>query len=141
MTSAEYKAKLLTESFGKANYRLKNALLFKYVKKAGENYCFRCGKEIFISDFSVEHTSSWQAACDPKKEFFDLDKIAFSHKLCNYSADKVVIRKKLVCKNGHRLEEGNIIWKQSGKYRCKNCKICNRLRMRTQRSENKDYGR
>lgn len=41
---------------GTAFSRLKKTLLFKYIKKAGDNYCFQCGAEIgTVDELSVEH--------------------------------------------------------------------------------------
>lgn len=67
--------------------QLKKALLFKYVKLAGHNYCFQCGAEIEnVKDLSVEHKTPWLDTEKPKELFMDLDNIAFSHLSCNVRA-------------------------------------------------------
>jgi hypothetical protein len=75
---------LLKESYGSARARLTRMLLFQLVVENNRNICFRCGKKIEeMSDFSIEHKESWQKAENPKKAFFDLNNIAFSHLMCN----------------------------------------------------------
>lgn len=81
------KDELLGEPHGTATGRLRKALLFKYVKLAGHDICYRCKRKIeVVADFSVEHTVAWQAAPDPKAAFMALDDIAFSHLRCNSGA-------------------------------------------------------
>lgn len=78
----ELKSKQLGMPFGTASNRLRKAILFKYVKKAGDNFCYKCTLEIILlEDLSIEHKKPWQG-----KEtflFWDLDNIAFSHLKCN----------------------------------------------------------
>jgi len=78
-------ASFLGMSHGAANNRLRKSLLFKYVKLAGEDVCFRCNKQInSLEEFSIEHKLPWE-----NKEaslFWDLDNIAFSHLTCNCGA-------------------------------------------------------
>lgn len=82
--SGRLKDRLLGEPHGTASAKLRKALLFKYVVKAGDDSCHRCGKRIeSVGDLSIEHRSSWQRADDPRRVFFDLDGIAFSHLKCN----------------------------------------------------------
>ncbi len=72
---------------GTAANRLKKELLFKYIRKAGDNYCFQCGAEIETSDeLSVEHKIPWLDSKDPIELFFNLENIAFSHLDCNVKA-------------------------------------------------------
>lgn len=72
---------------GTAASRLKKEILFSYVKKAGDNYCFQCGTEIEdSSDFSIEHKVPWLNSDNPNELFFDLGNIAFSHLSCNVGA-------------------------------------------------------
>jgi hypothetical protein len=67
-----------------AQRKLGKILLFEYIKKADENICWQCGDSIGTFDeFSVEHKESWSCAEDPKKAYFDLENIAFSHLSCN----------------------------------------------------------
>jgi hypothetical protein len=81
------KKKQLKIDPGTASSRLKKEILFKYVKKAGDNFCFQCGSEIENSyEMSVEHKTPWLHSGDPLGLFFDLDNIAFSHLDCNVKA-------------------------------------------------------
>jgi hypothetical protein len=70
---------------GGASVRLNRDLLFKFVMSSGEK-CFRCGGELTRETFSIEHKEPWLDSHDPVKLFFDLDNVAFSHKVCNYRA-------------------------------------------------------
>ena len=46
---------------GTANAKLRKNLLFKYVKKSGENFCHKCGAEIeLVDDLSIEHKLPWE---------------------------------------------------------------------------------
>lgn len=68
--------------FGTANGRLRKMIMFKYVKLAGDDVCFKCGKQIdTIDELSIEHKLPWLSR-DPSR-FWDLDNIAFSHLMCN----------------------------------------------------------
>lgn len=67
---------------GTASNRLVKNLLFDYVVKAGY-VCFRCGLPLTRDTFSIEHKEPWMIATNPLDAFFDLDNIAYSHKLCN----------------------------------------------------------
>lgn len=68
----------------KAVYRLNRSLLLKYVRLAGQDKCYRCGKVIeCVSDFSIDHKTPWRHAPNAEELFYDLDNIAFSHLLCN----------------------------------------------------------
>ena len=103
---------------GTASSRLKKELLFKYVKKAGDNYCFQCGTEIETTDeLSVEHKIPWLDSNDPVELFFNLENIAFSHLECNIKAARP---KK--AKEGH----GNQYRYQKG-CRCVECRKAHAL--------------
>ena len=81
------KKEQLNMPLGTAANRLKKELLFKYVKKAGDNFCFQCGAEIENSDqLSVEHKIPYLDSKDPIDLFFNLENIAFSHIKCNVGA-------------------------------------------------------
>jgi hypothetical protein len=78
------KSSQLGLSFGKANGILKKSLLFYFVKKCGVDTCYRCNKKIEkIDDLSIEHKVPWLDSEDPKKLFFDINNISFSHLHCN----------------------------------------------------------
>lgn len=82
-------AKKLGVSLGTASSILKKRLLFCFVKKLGLDICYRCEKKIIdITKFSIEHKKGWRFAENPRKIFFDLDNIAFSHISCNSRAKK-----------------------------------------------------
>lgn len=67
---------------GTAQHRLRIQLLFKYIKKAGENFCFDCKEEILQpNEISIQHKKVWLHV--DVNLFWDLDNIAFSHRWCN----------------------------------------------------------
>lgn len=71
--------------FGTAHNQLCRIVLFDLLKRHGENFCFRCGKEIReVSQLSIEHKKAWQN--HDTALFWDVNNIAFSHLSCNISA-------------------------------------------------------
>ena len=67
---------------GTAAGRLRKMLLFRYVCRACENICFKCGKLIeTIEELSIEHKLPWEGRS--AELFWDLENITFSHRLCN----------------------------------------------------------
>jgi hypothetical protein len=74
--------------YSNARVRLMRSILFDMSKRLGCAWCFRCGKEISESDFSVDHKRSWLMSDDPRTLFFDLNNVAFSHNRCNSSAQE-----------------------------------------------------
>ena len=70
-----------------AAHRLRMDILFKMVIDAGHK-CFRCGESLDRESFSIEHKIPWLDSENPKKMFFSLENIAFSHRSCNYAAGK-----------------------------------------------------
>lgn len=93
-TSNKVKAEALGMAHGTASARLKRMILFSLICKLEENFCFRCGKEIFTpGDLSIEHKEPWLHADNPVATFFDLDNIAFSHLSCNSGAASQVRQK------------------------------------------------
>ena len=69
---------------GTASGRLRKMILFDLLKQLNKNICYRCGKEIEItSDLSIDHKEPWLDSGDPKRKFYDLKNIAFSHFKCN----------------------------------------------------------
>ncbi len=66
-------------------HKLRMSLLFQLAVAAGHT-CFRCGGELTLATFSIEHKEPWLDSCDRVRMFFDLENIAFSHKACNYQA-------------------------------------------------------
>jgi hypothetical protein len=84
---SEKKRSLLGMPIGTAAHRLRQAVLFALVVKAGKNFCHRCGGEIVSAEeMSLDHVESWEGAADPIAAFFDVDNVGFSHRPCNYGA-------------------------------------------------------
>lgn len=82
MNRAERIAKQLGMSQGAANNKLRKAVLFSYVKRVGDNFCYKCGAEIENPDeFSLEHKYPWEGRNSDL--FWDLNNISFSHPQCN----------------------------------------------------------
>jgi hypothetical protein len=75
-------------AYSTANYRLLKLLLFKLLKDSNLDICYRCSQPLTVNDFSIEHTTDWRDASNPKELFFDISKIAFSHWKCNNNAAK-----------------------------------------------------
>lgn len=85
----EKKTSQLGMPIGTASHILKKNILFNLLKRHKENICFQCGKEIkTVNELSVEHKIAWLDSENPKKLFFDLDNIAFSHLSCNIGQAK-----------------------------------------------------
>lgn len=69
-------------SFSTANQRLRKMILFRLLRKCGENTCFKCKESIDrIEDLSTEHIKPWEGISVDL--FWDLENIAFSHIRCN----------------------------------------------------------
>jgi hypothetical protein len=69
-------------SHGAACNRLRKMVLFRQLKKYGDNICVRCNKEIEnIEELSIEHIKPWEGRS--AELFWDLDNVAFSHLKCN----------------------------------------------------------
>lgn len=72
---------------GTANARLKKSITFMLARISGLTRCYRCSADITsIDEFTIEHKKGWLRSGDPKRYFFDLDNIAFSHLICNVGA-------------------------------------------------------
>ena len=91
------KSKQLGMNFCTATNRLKKAILFELIKECNKNYCYHCGEEILLEDLSIEHKVPWMYSSDPKKLFWDLENISFSHLSCNCSKTRSKSQK-LACK-------------------------------------------
>lgn len=76
------KAQQLGMNPSTASGRLIKDLLFKFVTDSGHT-CFRCGEPMTRDTFSIDHKTPWLHTNDPLATYFDLDNIAFSHKMCN----------------------------------------------------------
>ena len=86
-----------------ASSRLVKDLLFMFLIKDGHT-CFQCGEELTRETFSIEHKEPWLDSEDPKKVFFDLNNIAFSHHSCNSSAGRQPNKKYF---SGEEIREAN----------------------------------
>ena len=76
------KEEQLGMSKGAANGRLNKMIMFRLVQRLGEDFCFRCEKQIEdISELSIEHKKPWLDV--DVALYWDLDNIAFSHLHCN----------------------------------------------------------
>lgn len=87
----------LSMSYGKANNILKKSILFYLAKECNKDICYRCGNKIdTIDEFSIDHKENWLDSENPKKLFFDLDNVAFSHNYCNTTNRRIKIGKTIV---------------------------------------------
>lgn len=76
-------------SHGTAVHRLRKSIIFALLGLLNLNVCFQCGEAIkSLEDLSVEHKVPWLDSEDPKKLFFDLSNIAFSHLVCNIKTSR-----------------------------------------------------
>lgn len=76
------KSEMLGMSFSTARSRLERDILFDFVKKSGKQ-CFRCGKKLVRNNFSIDHKKTWSRSKNPRKTFFNVKNVAFSHHDCN----------------------------------------------------------
>lgn len=80
--SNERKSATLGMPHGTAQHRLRKNIMFQYVERCGDNFCFKCGAEIESPEtMSIEHKLPWEGVSADL--FWSLDNIAFSHVQCN----------------------------------------------------------
>lgn len=80
--SSERKSQQLGMPYGTAFARLRKEILFDLAGRCDLLTCFACGEEICTSkELSVEHKQPWEGR--DTSLFWDLDNIAFSHRVCN----------------------------------------------------------
>ena len=92
--SLKKKQEQLGMPLGTASAKLRKNILFNLLKETGKNICYQCGKLIDNEDeLSIEHKIPYLDSEDPKKLFFSLDNIAFSHLKCNIGAARHPITK------------------------------------------------
>ena len=72
-------------SYGAASNRLKRAIVFSMIEKEGIK-CYRCGGDMALDNYSIEHKVDWLNNEDPVGTFFDMDNITYSHQSCNSAA-------------------------------------------------------
>lgn len=76
------KQKQLGMPYGTATNRLRKIILFDFIKRCNEDWCFKCGVRILnLEDLSIEHKIPWLH--NSSELFWDLSNIAFSHIWCN----------------------------------------------------------
>ncbi len=81
-TSGARKSAFLGIPHGTASHRLRKLILFHLLQKHGENFCFRCSREIeTVGELSIEHKLPWEGVAI--ELFWSIDNIAFSHLNCN----------------------------------------------------------
>jgi hypothetical protein len=79
---------------GTATHRLRKLLLFYLACELDLNHCHRCRQTIESpDDLGIDHKEPWLDAS--VERFWDLDNVAFSHKLCNTKARRSAIGRKL----------------------------------------------
>lgn len=67
---------------GTAQHRLRMQIMFQLVQETQRDACFVCGDPITsVDELSIEHKLAWLG--EDTQRFWDLDNIAFSHRLCN----------------------------------------------------------
>lgn len=71
-----------------AAHRRMKQIRFWLAQRLGQDFCFRCHKQINIGDFSVDHEVDWFNLVNAREIFFDLDHISFSHQGCNSRASR-----------------------------------------------------
>ena len=109
--------------FGTACHRLKLQILFKYIKKAKENFCFDCKKEILTpEELSIQHKKVW-LYISPEL-FWDLENIAFSHRKCN-KRERNFRQKYFTEEERHEADKRDWrkSWHKNGKHRRKERKL------------------
>lgn len=77
-------------NYSTASGRLVKDIIFNFINKTNNNFCFHCNKEMSRDNFSVEHKIPWLDSKNPTELFFDLNNIAFSHMFCNFSKARKV---------------------------------------------------
>lgn len=75
-----------------ASNRLVKDLLYRLVVETGKDSCFRCGKKLSRSTFSIEHKAAWLDSDNPVELYFDVNNIAYSHLACNAAASRSRIK-------------------------------------------------
>lgn len=91
----EKKRKLLGMSEATARSRLHRMLLRVLIKEVFDGKCLRCNQTIHDDEeFHIDHIKSWAKAKNPRKTYFDVKNLAFSHAMCN----KMAAEREYVCK-------------------------------------------
>lgn len=68
--------------YGTAMHQLRKQIVFRMAQRLSEDFCFKCGLKIeTVEELSIDHKKAWLHG--EQSLFWDLDNIAFSHRLCN----------------------------------------------------------
>ena len=82
VNSNRIKSEQLGMPYGTASGRLRKMIVFHLLRRLGEDFCFRCDKQIeSIEQLTIEHKQPWLHS--DQNLFWDMDNIAFSHAACN----------------------------------------------------------
>lgn len=111
------KYRQLGQPHGTAAARLRKLLLFQLIIDTKQDVCFRCQKPIVdIDDLSIEHKEPWLDSDNPRKMFFDLKNIAFSHLSCNVGAKRQTNKKYFTDEEIHTAQvQGQRNWRKNNK--------------------------
>jgi hypothetical protein len=114
-----------------AAHKLRKMIMFELVKQVGLGRCYRCKEKIEnVEDLSVEHILPWLDSVNPRKLYFDLSNITFSHLKCNVASHRYNTSSEKLSKasekrwEGKRLGCGTTAAYQRG-CRCEKCKKAN----------------
>lgn len=85
--TAEKAKQQLGMPYPTATHRLRKMILFDCVQKLGRDTCYVCEDPIeSVEELSIEHKLPW---LDKGVDlFWDLENIAFSHRICNVRRDR-----------------------------------------------------
>lgn len=72
-----------------ASNRLVKDILWDFILKSNQNYCYHCKGSMTRDNFSIEHKIPWLDSECPVDLFFDLNNISFSHHKCNIEARRM----------------------------------------------------
>ena len=89
--SSAIKTAHLGMPYGTAMHKLRKMIVFRMAQRLAEDFCFKCGLKIeTVEELSIDHKVAWLHG--DTVLFWDLDNIAFSHRVCN-RPDKLAGRK------------------------------------------------
>lgn len=80
---SEKDSERLGRNFHQAQRELVRRFIWNLLVKTEQDRCYRCGDSMSWETYSIDHVDRWRSAADPVEAFFNLDKIAVSHKGCN----------------------------------------------------------
>ena len=80
------KSTQLEMNISTAQGKLVKDILWSLIQQTNQTKCFICNKEMTRETFSIEHKIPWVDSENPKKLFWDLNNISFSHLSCNIAS-------------------------------------------------------